>query len=535
MDNKNPQYSLFENYISLLQSKYISLQKNHIKKKFRFNNDEPYFLTASENTGLSGIFNLKNISRNTEGDPVDKKKSVLVTTIRLEYGHYRTALAAVSCANAMGIMPYWLDILSVPGITTELINYKCTGSPLQRKLKQLINAITDKIPITIPWKNPFGDALLILTETGKSNTGSLLKTLKEREICGLFGNLFSAMPHDMPCISAHAWCTAGAVSGGMTNVVTLVPENIPLISSLCEGALHAVSSPSVYYALRILKNRSSVNRMLKPLPDDVLTFTGNHIDHEIVFNIENDCKQRLNRSRKDEPRRFLLTVNRFNSKPALLKSIIDHCIPVIQQNKAAFFINFGDYFPAWNKLQKDTAKYGDIIQVHSSWKETKDFADKIRNGKLEGGIHIFLHDNIFHAVYSTNYLMRVSDFLITDPNELAFYPVPKILTGAAGIKQKLNAIRSAETGDGSLECRTTEEILQAIDITAESNDILELFCSCIIGNKSAGLYDGAYKAVSTATGIKFDRARTESRNSADGKTGKFPKQASAGKQKKTCK
>jgi hypothetical protein len=37
------------------------------------------------------------------------------------FGHYTIAMAAASAAKAMGFTPYWLDLLSIPGITTDSI------------------------------------------------------------------------------------------------------------------------------------------------------------------------------------------------------------------------------------------------------------------------------------------------------------------------------------------------------------------------------------------------------------------------------
>jgi hypothetical protein len=40
---------------------------------------------------------------------------------------------------------------------------------------------------------------------------------------------------------------------------------------------------------------------------------------------------------------------------------------------------------------------------------------------------------------------------------------------------------------------------------AEEDDLLTMFCDCIVKNKSIGIYDGAYKSVELATGKKFKR------------------------------
>ena len=118
---------------------------------------------------------------------------------------------------------------------------------------------------------------------------------------------------------------------------------------------------------------------------------------------------------------------------------------------------------------------------------------------------MFLHDNIFHAVYATNYLMRVIDVMITKPSELAFYPVPKIFNERVGGHEAWGAIRAAELGDGTIETRTIPETLQAIDLMSLDDDLLEMYCDMIVKNKRIGIYDGAYKCVELATGRRWER------------------------------
>ena len=65
--------------------------------------------------------------------------------------------------------------------------------------------------------------------------------------------------------------------------------------------------------------------------------------------------------------------------------------------------------------------------------------------------------------------------------------------------------RGAEVGDGTVEATTIPLTLQAIDMLANHNDLLEMYCECIVKNKSIGIYDGAYKCVELATGKKWTR------------------------------
>jgi len=177
---------------------------------------------------------------------------------------------------------------------------------------------------------------------------------------------------------------------------------------------------------------------------------------------------------------------------------------MIQKDKIALFINLGDHKNNWEWLQGELAEHKGMINTHFTWEDTKAFADSIREQPAHG-LHVFLHDNTFHAVYATNYLMRVVDVMITKPSELAFYPVPKIFNARVGGHEMWGAIRGAEIADSTVETRAIPQTLQAIDLITEEDDLLTMYCDFIVKNKGIGLYDGAYKSVELATGKKFVR------------------------------
>jgi hypothetical protein len=296
----------------------------------------------------------------------------------------------------------------------------------------------------------------------------------------------------------------GAVAGGMTNVVDMMFDNWPMAFQLTEGAKHAVQSPSGYFGFRTMRGFDEKNKVMNPVPPQALFYTGHHIDHELVENIEIDCRARIQRMRNKEPRRFLITMGGAGAQKELFKAVIEHCIPLIREEKLTLFVNLGDHSENWVWLEAELNDHKDLIQTHFTWDDTKSFSDEIRSGQAYG-LHVFLHDNIFHGVYSTNYLMRVVDVMITKPSELAFYPVPKIFHERVGGHEMWGAIRGAELGDGTIEVRTIPHLLQAIDLLTFENDLLEMYCDCIVKNKSIGIYDGAYKCVELATGKKFER------------------------------
>jgi hypothetical protein len=179
-------------------------------------------------------------------------------------------------------------------------------------------------------------------------------------------------------------------------------------------------------------------------------------------------------------------------------------VPRIRKDEIALFVNLGDHTNNWEWLQRALAEHKDLIQTHFSWESTRELTNSIRTSPASG-LHVMLFDNTSHAVYATNYLMRVVDVMITKPSELAFYPVPKIFNERVGGHEAWGAIRAAELGDATVETRSIPETLQAIDLLTDADDLMAMYCDRIVRNKQAGIYDGAYNCVALATGTTFRR------------------------------
>jgi hypothetical protein len=415
-------------------------------------------------------------------------------------------MAGASAARAMGVTPLWLDLLQIPGITTDVINW-CNSwysrfSRRSQRTPAFDKHIWESVTTgnrTLPGLNAFLNAWIV------GWPWRFLKTnIKDYMMSSLFRNMYSALPSDIPMLTSHMWNCMGALSAGMTNVVDMMFDNWPMAFQLTEGAKHAVQSPSGYYGFRAMRGFDEKNRILNPTPPEAIHFTGHHVDHELVENIETDCAARLSRMRGKQPRRLMITMGGAGAQRELFKAVIDHSIPMIKSGDLTLFVNLGDHRDNWDWLEGELGPYRDLLHTHFTWDDTKQFADSIRDGSAEG-LHVFLFDNTFHGVYATNYLMRVIDVLITKPSELAFYPVPKIFNKRVGGHEMWGAIRGAEIGDGTPEVGTIPETLQAIDLLVREDDLLEMYCDMIVRNKSIGLYDGAYKSVELATGKKFVR------------------------------
>jgi len=507
MKMENGQYAVYGNRLNKSQSRKTNRWQKFFIRKFNYDPDEKYKLSLEANEYLGPIFGLKNIVRHGQGEEIQTDNAIIISTVRMGFGHYRIAMAGASAARAMGFTPLWLDLLAIPGITTDVINWCNTWYSRFSRISQqssLFNKYVWESETTGDPTLPILDQFLNWWIIGWP--WRFLKTqVKDYKMSELFRNLHEALPSDMPVLTAHMWNAMGAVAGGMTNVVDMMFDNWPMAFQLTEGAKHAVQSPSGYYGFRTMRGFDEKGRILNPVPSDAIFYTGHHIDHELVENIEADCAARLRRMQNNEPRRFLLTMGGAGAQRNLFKAIINHCLPLIQQDKLTLMVNLGDHKDNWDWLRKELAGYENEITTHFTWDDTQAYTDQIRTGPARG-LHVFLHDNIFHAVYSTNYLMRVADVLITKPSELAFYPVPKLFNERVGGHEKWGAIRGAELGDGTIEARTIPQTLQALDLLAMEDDLLAMYCEMIVKNKSIGIYDGAYKSVALATGRKFSRS-----------------------------
>jgi hypothetical protein len=499
-------FSLYGNTITPDQDRKALGWQQMFVDRFDYDPDETYELSVHDNAELGEELGIREIRRDTKGDPIDRETQVVISTIRMGYGHYRIAMAGASAARAMGYTPVWLDLLAIPGITQDAIDWWNTNYSKYSRLSQRSRLFNRYV-----WESvTSGDRTLpgldwLLNNRAIGWPWRFLKAnARDYRKSELFANLHRAMPSDQPILTAHMWNCMGAVAGGMTNVVDMMFDNWPMAFQLTEGATHAVQSPSGYYGFRIMNGFDEQDRILKPTPADAIEYVGHHVDHELVENIEVDCAARIRRMENGEPRRFVLTMGGAGAQRELFKAIVEHSRPMIARGEMTLFVNLGDHADNWKWLKGELGPAAKDVTLHRDWESAKGYADEIRDGEASG-LHVFLFDNTFHGVYATNYLMRVTDVMITKPSELAFYPIPKIFNERVGAHEAWGAIRSAEIGDGTIETRTIPRTLQAIDLLATETDLLELFCDRIVKNKRAGIYDGAYKCVSLATGKRFER------------------------------
>ena len=480
---------IFGNEISNRAYKKACRSKRNYKKKFGDDSDVDYQVVIEKNPYIGELLGVKNINLEEKagGECFDTEKGIIVGNIRMGFGHYRISMAMASAAKHLGYTPYWMDLNGYPETTcTKVIS-------AQNKLYSLGSRLS---------KNPIFNRL-VWEPMNYEGFRALTYNASDQKNAELMAPVFKNVPKDIPVIGTHVWPAQAAIHAGMKYVVNAIPDNWPMALHLSEGSVHTIQCHNAYMGYRIL-NGMNKDQVCKPMPEGSLYYTGHYVDHELVCNIEADCAARRRRKDKKEPMRFLLTIGGAGAQKDIFAAIIKHLLPAIREKQAALYVNVGDYRNVWDELVQEIPEMRAVSKEHfDDWNDTMAFAGKALDPQQKiAGIHGFWHKNIFEAVYCTNLLMRSCDVLVTKPSELAFYPVPKLFIKRVGKHEMWGAIHSAEIGDGTLECRDILHTLQMLDLFLQEESLLFGMCACIETNKSIGIYDGAYRAVELAMGLK---------------------------------
>ena len=468
-------------------AKSVKSKKKYIRK-FGDDSGKDYSAVVVPNEHIGNIIGVEDIRVDEQHDDLgfDTEKGVIVGNIRMGFGHYRISMAIASAANALGYKPYWMDLNSYKTTTcTKVISSQndlySLGSRISQKSK-LFNKLV--------WEPMNYEGFRKLTYNSS-----------DQKNAELMAPVFRNIPKDIPVIGTHVWPAQAALHGGMKYVVNAIPDNWPMALHFAEGSVHTVQTHYAYQGYRIL-NGMMGDKVLEPMPAFSLVYTGHYIDHELVANIETDCAARIARKENGKPMRFLLTIGGAGAQKEIFEAIIKYLLPLIKENKAALYVNVGDYRNVWDDLTTNIPGLRGLSKEHfNDWEGMKAFAEEALTGDVTG-VHAFWHENICEAVYCTNLLMRSCDVLVTKPSELAFYPVPKLFIKRIGGHEQWGAIHSAEIGDGTLECRDIPHTIQMIKMFMDDEVLLKDMCGNIIKNKEQGIYDGAYEVVRIAMGLK---------------------------------
>lgn len=473
---------IFGNQISEKTYKKACKAKEKYVKKFGDDSKATYHLSVQENGIVGPPLGVQNLVIGEKSQAIDQENGIVIGNIRMGFGHYRISMAMASAAHAMGYTPYWFDLNSFQDTT---------GGKVIEHLNSLYS-------MGSRWSQKYPLFNKLYWEPLNSEGFKKLSyNAADQKVSELMTPVYKELPKDIPFVATHAWPAQAAVHAGLTRVVNAIPDNWPMALHLSEGAIHTVQTPSSYLGYKTLKNMDG-NKILKPIPEGELYDVGHYIDHELVSNLKEDCEKRLRRIREKRTKRILLTVGGAGAQREIFAQIIRKVLPLVKKKEVALYINVGDHKKVWEGLCQDIPELKDMSETYfDDWQKTTTFAEQAMEQEVSG-IHVFYHQEIFAAVYSTNLLMRSTDLLVTKPSELAFYPVPKLMIKRVGGHEAWGAVRAAEVGDGTIECGQLEQALSMLELLITEDEILKKMTESIIKADSIGVYNGAYKVIELA-------------------------------------
>ena len=471
---------IFGNEMSARDVRKAGKTQKKFEKKYGDDSGKDYRFALRENAVLAPL-GTKELVFGEGAEFGDK--TVFIGNIRMGFGHYRISMAMASCAKALGYEPVWLDLNSFTESTcTKIISGQnelySMGSRLSQKSK-LFNKLY--------WE-----------PLNSEGFRKLSYNCSDQASAELMANLLKTLPKDKPYVATHVWPAQAAIHAGFTRVVNAIPDNWPMALHLAEGATHTIQTWSSYLGYKALRGMDK-KRTLKPMPAGDIVYTGHYVDHELVAELEADTALRMARVQTGQAKRYLLTVGGSGAQQALFADIIRTLLPEIKAGRAVLFINVGDHKKVWDKLQADIPVLEEARLFLNDYEAAKQYAESARTGEAKGIVG-FCHEDIFAAVYITNLLMRASDVLVTKPSELAFYPIPKLFIQHVGGHEVWGAIHSAEMGDGTYEVAPGQETAGMLRLLQSEPELLLRMNECILRNKAAGLYNGAYEVIKLAVG-----------------------------------
>ncbi len=470
---------IFGNKIDKKTVKQAEKSKRNYLKKYGDDSKANYQIGFEPIPTLDFIDTSKMVFK-PQAEALDPKKSLIVGNIRMGFGHYRISIAIASCAKALGYKPYWLDLAS----------FDATGSKMIREQNDMYS-LASRISQKSKLFNHF-----VWEPLNSEGFKKISYNAKDQKNSELLVPIFNSIPKDTPYVATHVWPSQAAVHAGMTNVVNAIPDNWPMGLHLSEGAIHAVQTPFAYLGYKMLNGFDK--KPLKGIPEDQLKMVGHYVDHELICNLEEDNRLRIERAKNGKPMRFLLTVGGAGAGFDMFLAMVKHLLPYVKENKATLFINFGDHKDVYEKLCSKI-KLDNVTTFFNEYEKLKDFVKSIRSEE-PSGIYAIYNSDIFQAVYSTNLLMPESDWLVTKPSELAYYPIPKIFMRHIGGHEVYGGVHAQEFGDGTWECPETDSINQMLDRVLTDKEILCHMADQINALKEQGYYNGGYECVKLAVG-----------------------------------
>jgi hypothetical protein len=475
----NPSMKIFNNPIPEKVIKKAQKQKTKFLKKYGNDLNTIYHLKEVEHSLLTPSLGIHLLKEGESQWEAKHTNPIIIGNIRMGYGHYRISFALASCAKALGYTPYWFDLPSFE---------KTTGAKIIRHLNSLYS-------MGSRWSQKYS---LFNHFYWEPLNYEGFKKLSYNASDQIMSTCFTPIYHDLnsniPFVATHVWPAQAAIHAGIKTVINVIPDNWPMALHLSEGSVHTTQTYSATMGYKLLRGMDG-NTILNPMGDDDIKYCGHYVDHELVSNLVDDTQRRLNRIKHLQAKRILMTIGGAGAQGIFYAKMIKALHPKVKNNEVVLFINVGDHHHVLKQLIEDIPELNTLnVQKHEHWSSTIECVTHANQDKITG-IHLFYHQDIMEAVYSTNILMRESDILVTKPSELSFYPIPKCFVKRVGGHEMWGAIHSSELGDGSVECDNIDTANQMMTYLLDDTFALKDMNERILQLHDQKLYHGAYNAI----------------------------------------
>jgi hypothetical protein len=403
----------------------------------------------------------------------DARRDVVVSTVRMGYGHHRIALGIASHGEAHGRTAKVLDLLASPRDEAKAIRRMDAIYSLMSRLSADMGG-----PVERFWGR--------LMRSGGLGALRLTHMMATR-----LTGLLSSVPRDVPFISAYPLNGHMAVRLGFTRVVNIVFDNDPQHFLVVPRALNLVQSASAYERLRRMG-----------VPREEVAVAGHWVGRDLLAALDDDCAARIRRAERGAPRRLLVSIGGAGAQQKFVSELVAALRPLLWSGRVRVMLNLGDHRHLRGPFSKLAGTLGvDGEHVHGADALDRFCRDHPLDERGDRGLvplTLFSTDEHLEAVRTTDWLLRICDVLVTKPSELAFVPVPKLHIRRVGDHEAASATRSSELGDGTAECRTIEEAVSMITLLCQSPEFLRPMNERIRQNARLGIYDGASQALQLA-------------------------------------
>ena len=434
--------------------------------------EEPIHWTPTQSPLVEGL-NLLEMSDDAAAPGVDADSDLVVSTVRMGFGHHRIALGVGSYGAKYGKNAQLLDLLASDRDESHAI----------RRLDEFYSMMSR---VSAEMGGPLEAFWGRLMQSGGVGSARMAHMLTAE-----LGALLSDLPRDVPFISAYPLNGHLAVRLGFRRVVNLIFDNDPQHFLIVPGALNLVQTTSSYEKLRLLG-----------VPRNEVALGGHWVARDLVENVPADSAARIARAESGTPRRFMLAIGGAGAQKTFVTALVEALRDALMGGQTRLLINLGDHehlrAPFMQLLEHMKIDYDRVhgYEALSTFCQARPLEENDDTGLK--AVTLFTFDQHLEAVRATDRLMRVSDVLVTKPSELAFVPVPKLHIRRVGDHEAASARRSAELGDGTLECREVEEAVRMVNMMSDSSEFLVPMNERIIANTEKGVYDGAARAVEYA-------------------------------------